>query len=177
MITIYTDGGCEPNPGQGAWAWAIDKDVYDSGGEDHTTNNRMELMAILKAMEWVRSNQGIQDVVTIHSDSKYCVNGFMYWMHSWKASGWKKKGGEIKNLDLWKEMYENRNNFILKWVKGHAGNEMNEFVDGLCNKELGIEKKPLPIITFHGDKKAFEDPEFAQAFENLVRLAYNKFVK
>jgi ribonuclease HI len=138
-IIIYTDGGCEPNPGEGAWAWALDKETYDSGYVEKTTNNRMEMMAIIKAIEWIRAEQGIEDVVTIYSDSKYCVNGFMDWMHSWKRAGWWKKGGEIKNLDLWKILYENRNKAVLKWVPGHSGVEMNEFVDGLCNAELGID--------------------------------------
>ena len=136
MKTIYTDGGCFPNPGRGGWAWAESKKVYDTGNKKHTTNNQMELMAIIEAIKFQKErNPNVQ--LLIFSDSKYCVNGFTYWMHTWKRNNWKKPGG-IKNLNLWQQLYNLQENVNLRWVRGHNGNEMNEFVDSLCSIEVGI---------------------------------------
>lgn len=134
MIEVYTDGGCSPNPGKGSWAFAISKEHYNSGYNKNTTNNAMEMTAILNAIKYCRFKDKRTPII-IYSDSKYCVDGFMNWMHNWEKRNWFKKGG-IKNLDLWKELFSVKNDVTLKWVKGHSGNEMNEFVDSLCNYQI-----------------------------------------
>lgn len=134
MIEVYTDGGCSPNPGKGSWAFAIDKKNYESGYELKTTNNAMEMTAILNAIKYCRSKNPRIPIV-IYSDSKYCVDGFMNWMHNWEKKKWFKKGG-IKNLDIWKELFLLKSDVTLKWVKGHSGNEMNDFVDELCSLRI-----------------------------------------
>lgn len=135
MIEIYTDGACNPNPGKGAWAWALDEKTYDVGVEEITTNNRMEMMAIIQAIEFVK-REGFDDEVTIYSDSQYCVNGFNSWMYNWQRKGWKKRGG-LKNSDLWQLMWVNKRGIKLSWVRGHSGNKMNEFADQLCSQQIG----------------------------------------
>ena len=132
MIKIYTDGSCFPNPGLGAWAWAISKTEYQQKKVENTTNNRMELQAILEAICYAKTNYP-RTLIEIHSDSMYCVQGFNSWMLNWQKRGWKKKGG-IKNLDLWQRLFQVKNDVNLVWVKGHNGDEMNEFVDGLANE-------------------------------------------
>lgn len=135
MIKAYTDGGCSPNPGKGAWAFAINSQKFDSGFKNHSTNNEMEIKAIIECIKYVRHFFGDEEII-IYSDSKYCVNGFSSWMHGWFAKGWKKPGGPIKNLELWKELYSASYKVKLKWVKGHSGNPMNDFVDNLCSEQL-----------------------------------------
>lgn len=132
-IEIWTDGGCWPNPGKGAWAFAINKDEFKNGFEENTTNNRMEMTAIIQALVYAKHEFPMSYAVVI-SDSKYCVNGFNIWMVNWAKRKWSKQGG-IKNIDLWKQLFELRDNAEMKWVKGHSGNDMNEFVDSLCKIE------------------------------------------
>lgn len=131
-VEIYTDGGCSPNPGKGKWAFAITEDEYKKGGSESTTNNIMEMTAIIEAIGYAKHEFPNHQII-IYSDSQYCVNGFTSWMHSWQKKGWKKKKGEIMNLDLWKVLFEIKEDVVLKWVKGHNGNPMNEFVDSLVN--------------------------------------------
>lgn len=132
IIKIYTDGGCSPNPGKGGWAWCISHDEYKSGGEDDTTNNRMELQAIIEAIAYAVREYPANDVV-VYSDSRYCVDGFNVWMNSWQKKDWMVKK---KNLDLWKILFEYRDSVKLEWVRGHFGEPMNEFADALCNVEI-----------------------------------------
>lgn len=134
-IVIYTDGACDPNPGRGGWAVVIQQDGKTrtlSGGEKLTTNNRMELTAAIMALESIQADA---DVV-LHSDSEYVKKGITEWMPTWKKRGWKRKGGELLNLDLWQEL--DRLNTTRKvswqWVKGHAGHPMNELADQLASK-------------------------------------------
>ena len=133
-IEIYTDGGCEPNPGKGGWGWVVDDNTYNSGGEENTTNNRMELTAIIEAIKWAK-DEG-HALILIFSDSKYCVKGFMEWMYSWERRGWKRGEKELKNVDLWKDLWSMKAGVVLKWVKGHNGNALNEFADELCTHEI-----------------------------------------
>jgi len=142
MIEIYTDGACEPNPGFGGWAWACREcGETDSGDPGKiTTNNEMEMFAVLKAIEHGKVEHP-GEVIQIFSDSKYCVNGFNEWSHNWAGRGWKKKDKSvIKNLALWKDLYSLNNNVVLEWVKGHAGNEYNETVDTLAIAAMPTEK-------------------------------------
>jgi len=130
-LLVYTDGCCEPNPGRGGWSYVVKKNGgYDIvwGSVEFTTNNRMELIAMLKALYFLDKLPSKVPAI-IYSDSTYCVNGANEWMHSWAKGGWKKN---IKNTDLWKDIYDvfNRNHQIrVSWIRGHNGNEGNELAD------------------------------------------------
>jgi ribonuclease HI len=130
-LVIYTDGACRGNPGPGGWAWAIDPDHYASGAAAHTTNQRMELTAVLEA---VRANDG---PIEIRSDSTYVVNCFRdRWYEGWKKRGWKNSQRQpVANRDLWEPLVDlvlDRRNVKWTWVKGHAGDPGNELVDRLA---------------------------------------------
>lgn len=133
---IFTDGGSRGNPGRGGWGFVhvIDNKIQKEGwgGEDHTTNNRMELTAIIEALKAV----GDIDAV-LYSDSNLCVQTYNQWMIGWKAKGWKKKSGPISNLDLVQELDRLKQEcprIRVEWVKAHAGNRWNEYVDQLTQK-------------------------------------------
>lgn len=132
MTTIYTDGACSGNPGPGGWAWAIapEGEVHGSGGAAHTTNQRMEMTAVLEAL---RSNAG---QLTIVSDSTYVVHCFRdRWWVRWQANGWKNSKKEpVANTDIWKPLIElvQQRQPTFQWVKGHSGDFMNDFVDRLA---------------------------------------------
>ena len=136
---IFTDGGARPNPGKGAWGLVIVQDdkiiQEDSGSETETTNNRMELTAILNTFKYIKEDQEY----TIYSDSNLCVQTFNTWAHKWAKNSWKKKSGEIKNLDLVKQVYElfsKNKNVQLKWVPGHGGWRWNEYADAVASSEF-----------------------------------------
>ena len=138
-ITIYTDGACSGNPGKGGWGAVIlvDSEEYRlSGGEKLTTNNRMELMAAIEALEKVVENpMWKKSTVTLISDSQYVKNGIQSWIHAWKKNGWRTANKEpVKNKDLWLELDElaSELNISWQWVKGHAGNKYNEICDSLA---------------------------------------------
>ena len=129
--SVYTDGACTGNPGRGGWAWAIDRDRWESGFEPATTNQRMEIRAALEA---VRSIEGPLIVV---SDSTYVVNCFRdRWWAGWLARGWiNSQKKPVANRDLWEPLvhaFNDRGNVAFRWVKGHSGHEMNDFVDQLA---------------------------------------------
>lgn len=131
----FTDGGCHGNPGPGGWGAIIVKDNHLLGrrfGRDpHTTNNRMELMAIIAVYEMI----GPQQEITIWSDSQLCVNTINLWAPKWEQRGWRRKGGAIKNLDLVQRLYglaQTRPLAKLCWVKAHHGSRWNEYVDILA---------------------------------------------
>lgn len=131
----YTDGGCEPNPGNGVWAFVlVDPRVEESGFEPDTTNNRMEMMAVIKAIE--HAMESSEEIPRIYSDSQYVVNGFNEWMENWRRKGWRKKGGDIKNIDLWKRLWELRHNADVEWIRGHSDNEFNELADELVRSKF-----------------------------------------
>lgn len=147
-MIIYTDGGCEPNPGEGGWAFAVyqyqDIQYIEYGYEKDTTNNRMELQAVINAIIYSEHESG----VTIYSDSKYVVDGFNFWMYKWRKKGWKKKGGEIKNLDFWKKLNQLKieNPFIeLDWVRGHNGSEGNELADYYATQAIELKKSGMVL--------------------------------
>ncbi len=132
MTVIYTDGACSGNPGPGGWAWAVapDGERHGSGGERRTTNQRMEVRAVLEAL---RANAG---QLTIVSDSTYVVNCFRDgWWVRWQKNGWRNAKKEpVANTDLWKpliELYQERLPEF-RWVKGHSGDRMNDLVDRLA---------------------------------------------
>lgn len=126
-VTIYTDGGCDNTTGNGGWAFAVSENHFWSGSQSNTTSNRMELFAIIEAIKTVRErNSRIK--INIISDSQYCVKGFNTWMHNWVKKEW----SNIKNVDLWKQLYDVRHNVELSWIKAHSGVLLNELVDSLC---------------------------------------------
>lgn len=131
MISVYTDGACSGNPGPGGWAWAIAGGSYASGAAAQTTNQRMELTAVLEA---VKSNSGLIEIV---SDSTYVVNCFRdRWYTGWKKRGWRNSKNEpVANRDLWEPLIDlvlARRDVSFRWVKGHGGDPMNDFVDRLA---------------------------------------------
>ena len=138
-IIIYTDGACSGNPGKGGWGAVILANSEEhrlSGGEKITTNNRMELMAAIEALETVAENSLWKNAnITLISDSQYVKNGIQSWIHAWKKNGWRTANKEpVKNKDLWLELDEISSmlNISWQWVKGHAGNKYNEICDSLA---------------------------------------------
>ncbi len=133
-VVVYTDGGAIGNPGPGGYGVVIKNGEQFSGGFNRTTNNRMELMAVIVAMEAL---QGEKRPVFLHSDSRYVVNGITKgWAKGWKKRGWKKSDGQpALNPDLWARLLELLPNLDItfKWVKGHAGDPLNEACDHLAN--------------------------------------------
>ena len=137
MIKVYTDGACKGNPGDGGWGALIingseNKELF--GGEKNTTNNRMELMAVIMAIE---SIDRIQDV-TIFTDSTYVQKGISEWIINWKRNGWKSSNKQpVKNQDLWVRLDSlNSEQITWQWVKGHSGHIENDRADYLAN--LGV---------------------------------------
>ena len=138
-VEIFTDGACTGNPGPGGWgAWlvagATEKELF--GGELNTTNNRMELMAVIEALNALKR----PCEVVVHTDSQYVQKGISEWIHGWKARGWKTASrAPVKNVDLWQALdtAQARHAISWRWVKGHNGHEGNERADALANK--GVE--------------------------------------
>jgi ribonuclease HI len=129
--TVYTDGACSGNPGPGGWAWAVPGGAWAAGAEPHTTNQRMEITAVLQA---VRAHDGALEVV---SDSTYVVNCFRDgWWKGWLARGWRNSAGKpVANRDLWEPLidaYRHRGDIALRWVKGHGTDPINALVDRLA---------------------------------------------
>jgi ribonuclease HI len=137
-VTIYTDGGADPNPGAGGWGAILltpDGHVKEiSGGAPASTNNRMELTAAMEALSAL--DQPCR--VTLFTDSKYLKQGITVWMHAWRRAGWKRKGGELKNVDLWQALSRlvEAHTIRWNWVKGHAGNRWNERADELASAQV-----------------------------------------
>ena len=138
-VDIFTDGACSGNPGPGGWAALLrHKDVEKeiSGFEELTTNNRMELTAVIMALKALKQSCEVR----IYTDSKYVMDGVNEWLKNWKKNGWKtaNKKSAVKNIDLWQELDEQLSNHQIKWVwvKGHAGFEENERVDKLARSEI-----------------------------------------
>jgi len=134
-IVVYTDGACSGNPGPGGWAWATAPagERHDSGGESSTTNQRMELMAVLEAVRSLAS-----DEVAIHvvSDSTYVVHCFRDgWWVRWRKNGWRNSQRQpVANVDLWEPLVDlvEQRSVTFEWVKGHSGDPMNDRVDALA---------------------------------------------
>ena len=137
-VVVFTDGACSGNPGPGGWGAiltfkGVEKEL--KGGEAHTTNNRMELMAAISALEAMKR----PCLVELHTDSQYVKNGITSWIHNWKRNGWRTANKKpVKNEDLWRRLDEALaiHNVDWRWVKGHAGHDMNERADALARAGL-----------------------------------------
>jgi len=132
---VFTDGSADPNPGPGGWGVVhVENDRIvreEAGHEPATTSNRMELVALISACRIVPPGT----TIVLYSDSQLCVNTFTQWAKGWEARGWKRKDGEIKNLDLVRALYatlQSRPELSLQWIKAHAGNRWNEYADSLA---------------------------------------------
>lgn len=134
IVEIYTDGACSGNPGPGGWGVVMRWNGHEkelNGGEEETTNNRMEMMAVIKALEAIKG----QPKIEIYTDSKYVMQGITEWLEGWKARGWKTAGKKpVKNVDLWQEMdaLVAQYDISFHWVKGHDGHPENERADSLA---------------------------------------------
>jgi len=139
VSVVYTDGSCLGNPGPGGWAWAVDGGASDSGGEPHTTNQRMEMTAVLRALE------ALPGPVHVISDSTYVVNCFRNrWWVGWKRRGWRNASGKpVANQDLWNGLLDlaldPSRPVTFEWVKGHSGDRMNEVVDLLATRAAALQ--------------------------------------
>lgn len=135
-VELFTDGACSGNPGPGGWAFLLrhprsGKAVERSGGETLTTNNRMELTAVIEGLKSLTRGSEVE----LYSDSQYVLKGLNEWMAGWKRKGWKTASKKpVKNVDLWKQLDELRDGHKIhfNWVKGHAGHPENERVDELA---------------------------------------------
>jgi ribonuclease HI len=136
LVDVYTDGACKGNPGAGGWGvwlkWG-DHERELFGGEPETTNNRMELTAVIEALASLKRRCSVR----LHTDSQYVHNGISTWIHDWKKRGWRTADKKpVKNVDLWKKLDElvRKHDIEWIWVRGHEGNPGNERADELANK-------------------------------------------
>jgi ribonuclease HI len=140
QVELFTDGACKGNPGAGGWGallryGRVEKELY--GGEAASTNNRMELMAVIQGLGALTRPSRVR----ITTDSQYVKNGITQWIHNWKRNGWKTAAKKpVKNIDLWQELDQAvaRHQVEWQWVKGHTGHPENERADALAN--LGIQE-------------------------------------
>jgi len=143
-VHVYTDGACKGNPGPGGWgallvAGGREQELY--GGERETTNNRMELIAVIRALE----SLDVPSEVDLHTDSQYVKNGIETWIHGWKRNGWKTSDRKpVKNAELWRELEAAtlRHRIRWHWVKGHADNAGNLRADALANRGVPPRDEP-----------------------------------
>ena len=139
-VEIYTDGACKGNPGPGGWGALLRCNGHEKelcGGEAETTNNRMELLAVISALTTLTRPCAI----ILHTDSQYVKNGITTWIHGWKKNGWKTADKKpVKNADLWLQLDEaqKRHKIDWRWVKGHSGHEFNERADELANRGVEV---------------------------------------
>ncbi|MCU7798497.1 MAG: ribonuclease HI [Candidatus Thiodiazotropha sp. (ex Semelilucina semeliformis)] len=139
-VEIYSDGACKGNPGPGGWGVLLrygkhEKQLY--GGERETTNNRMELMAVIQGLQGLKRKSQVR----VTTDSQYVKNGITQWIHNWKRNGWKTAAKKpVKNADLWQllDLEVAKHDVTWHWVKGHSGHPENELADSLANR--GIEE-------------------------------------
>jgi ribonuclease HI len=136
-VSIFTDGACKGNPGPGGWAAILkygSTEKIISGNDPHTTNNRMELTAALKALQALNRPCRVQ----LFTDSEYLKRGITEWLPGWRARGWRRKEGALKNVELWQALDQEmrKHQVSWHWVRGHAGNRMNEKVDRLARQAI-----------------------------------------
>ena len=137
-VDLFTDGACSGNPGPGGWAAILrmgERERELSGGEHATTNNRMELMGVISGLEALKR----PCTVTVHTDSKYVLEGASKWIHGWKKNGWRTADRKpVKNVELWQRLdaAQKRHKLRWIWVKGHSGHPENERADALARSEI-----------------------------------------
>ncbi|MCL2318791.1 MAG: ribonuclease HI [Treponema sp.] len=147
LIQIYTDGGCSGNPGPGGWAYVMVLETFQGdsivaeewGGERDTTNNRMELLAVISALKAVKLQPELPRQLRVYTDSQYVQKGISEWIRKWKQNSWRTSDKKpVKNQDLWKELDALASEFPVTWawVKGHAGNKYNERCDALTQRAI-----------------------------------------
>ena len=152
LIHIYTDGGCSGNPGPGGWAYVIIREreaengkqkleiiAEEWGSEPKTTNNRMELLAVISALEVIPGICQTGEKIIVYTDSQYVQKGITLWIKDWIKRGWKTSGKDpVKNRELWQRLDSLAGSFPIRWVwvKGHAGNEYNERCDVMTQKAI-----------------------------------------
>ena len=140
VVRIFTDGACKGNPGPGGWGAIVQMDEREKelfGGESQTTNNRMELTAVIRALESLQHSREIE----VYTDSQYVQKGISEWLPAWKRRGWRTADKKpVKNADLWRELEQRAAAHRIKWhwVRGHAGHAENERADALANR--GVEQ-------------------------------------
>jgi len=148
-LRIYTDGGCSGNPGPGGWAYVMVQQTFqgeqmlakNKGSEKGTTNNRMELTAVIMALRALKTMSGVPRQAAVITDSQYVQKGITEWIRKWKLNDWKTADKKpVKNQDLWMELDVLASEFPLKWewVKGHAGNKYNEMCDEMTQEAIAI---------------------------------------
>ena len=146
-LDIYTDGGCSGNPGPGGWAYIMVQKTFqgekviaeECGGEQNTTNNRMELTAVICALKAYKAKPGLPGNVIVHTDSQYVQKGITEWIRSWKRNSWRTSDKKpVKNKDLWLELDALAGETAVQWewIPGHAGNIYNERCDKLTQKAI-----------------------------------------
>jgi ribonuclease HI len=149
QVTIYTDGACDPNPGAGGWAAVLQFGRHErvlTGAHPDTTNNRMELTAAIEALKAL--NEPCR--VDFYTDSQYLRRGITEWIPRWKARNWRRKGGKLANVDLWKDLDAaiQPHQIQWRWVRGHSGHPENQRVDRLARKAI----PDRPDIANHGNR-------------------------
>jgi len=146
-LCIFTDGGCSGNPGPGGWAYVMVTQTFqrtqilakDKGNEKNTTNNKMELTAVIMALRALRTMTNAPRGTTVYTDSQYVQKGITEWIHSWKRNSWRTSDKKpVKNKELWTELDALSSEFSIKWewIKGHAGNEFNEMCDEMTQEAI-----------------------------------------
>ena len=141
-VTLYTDGACSGNPGAGGWAYVLDYrgvQKQNSGGSKETTNNQMELTAVIQGLQALKEPCAVE----LYTDSKYVLEGATKWLSGWQENGWKKADKKpVLNVELWQELVPEleRHKITWHWVKGHAGNPLNELVDTLACEQRDAHK-------------------------------------
>jgi ribonuclease HI len=146
VVHIYSDGACKGNPGAGGWGALLISGGHRKeicGGEPNTTNNRMEMLAVIRALEMLKRPSTVQ----VHTDSQYVQKGVSEWLPGWKKRGWRTAAGKpVKNQDLWQELDDlsQKHHIEWNWVRGHAGHPENERADALANR--GVLKASQELI-------------------------------
>ena len=140
-LDVYTDGGCHGNPGPGGWAYIVldgSEKITGCGGRISTTNNQMELTAVIEALSYIAEKHAGADV-RVHTDSEYVKNGITTWIKTWKRNGWMTSARKpVKNRELWVSLDERVRNLTVEWVwvRGHSGNTYNEECDSLVQTAI-----------------------------------------
>ena len=144
---IYTDGGCSGNPGPGGWAYVMVQQTFqgaqviaqNKGGEKNTTNNRMELIAVIEALRALKTMDNVPRQAALYTDSQYVQKGITEWIRNWKRNSWRTSDKKpVKNQDLWSELDSLAGEFSIQWewVRGHAGNQYNELCDEMTQDAI-----------------------------------------